>query len=85
MTTKPVRKLVPKVVKAKTTRLYLELSDAAYNRLDRLVLDTEAKSRTEVVRAALLAYDKLVQLNLKGRDVYFVDSQGQRTLLLGLS
>jgi hypothetical protein len=58
-----------------TVRLPLSL----HSRLEELRVVTHASNVTEVLKNALLFYDALVRERLKGKDVYVISNDGEKT------
>lgn len=60
----------------------LELAAATNERLERLVVATEADSRTEVIRRALRVYELLQEVTAGGGQVVLRTGAGVETRLL---
>lgn len=68
-----------------TTRVQLELSDSAHQRLNRLKEKTDASSYTEVVRKALALHHAIITAQQNGQKVMWKDpATGQTTELITL-
>lgn len=62
--------------KAENVRLNLEVNPSVRARLDRLKEMTEADSITEVVRRALIVYEKLVETDANSQEVIIRSPSG---------
>lgn len=63
-------------------RLNLELPIAARERLERLMLDTEADSMTEVIRRALLLYEEVHHARVEGARLMLRTGNVEREILI---
>ena len=63
-------------------RLSLKISDRVNNRLERLMVETEAESLTEVIRNALATYDALRQAKRNGDRILIMTDGKLRDLEL---
>lgn len=57
----------------KKIRLQLEFSEKMSELIDRLVLNTDAASRVEVVRRALSIYGVMVDVTREGKQIQTID------------
>ncbi len=65
----------------KRHRLNLALSEWVAERLDRLVQEVNAESRTDLIRRALAVYDECVDTQKAGGRVVLESKDGERTQL----
>lgn len=63
-------------------RVQLDLAPKAYDRLIDLKDETEATSMTDVVKAALKVYERVIAIQTDGGRLKMVDASGQETELL---
>lgn len=63
-------------------RLNIELPLAARERLERLMIDTEADSMTEVIRRALLLYEELHHARVEGARLVLRTGHVEREILI---
>jgi Arc/MetJ-type ribon-helix-helix transcriptional regulator len=68
--------------KTQPIRLNLELTAAVNARLERLVVDTEAASRAEVIRRALAVYESLVDARRAGKELILRSPDGTEQIVL---
>lgn len=62
-----------------TTRVQLEMTPKAYERLGRLKEKTEAASYNEVMRVALRLYASVIEQQAAGKKLLLVDKAGNET------
>lgn len=55
------------------TRVQFELPDSAFSRLERIKKATEASTHVEVFKNALKIYEELLNQQMQGNDLVFVD------------
>lgn len=67
--------------KKKKIRLNLDLTEEIHQRLDQLCDDTDADSRSEVIRRSIAMYDFLVQERKSGSLVFIHEADGTQTRL----
>lgn len=65
----------------KTTRVQIELSDKAMNRLKGIKQFTEAGSYVEVIKQALTLYERLIKIEEAGGRITVTDKAGGKKQL----
>jgi hypothetical protein len=71
--------------KGKKTRISLDLSQSAFDRLTALESITDSSSKADLIREALRLYEYLVRQSVKGSKVQCVSTDGKVTEVFATS